>query len=81
MQPDTVLEAPPRDRLIRREIVEALTGCKKSHLYALMRLKENSFPKNIRISGRYSVWSETAVLRWIQQQVEAGGVTDGGRSK
>ena len=62
-----------RDRLLRLGDVEALTGCKKSHLYALMRVA--AFPKNIRLSYRHSVWSEAAVLKWIQERLETPCVT------
>lgn len=61
----------PRDRLLRLPDVEALTGCKKSTIYKLM--KEGRFPSSVRITDRASAWSEAAVLQWVQQRIEQGG--------
>ena len=57
----------PRDRLIRLTEVERLAGVKKSTLYSM--LKAGLFPKPIRLSARCSVWSEVAVLEWVQERV------------
>lgn len=59
----------PRPRLIRLPDVEALTGCKKSTIYLLLR--EGRFPKPVRLSSRLVAWSEAAVLDWIQAQIDA----------
>lgn len=60
-------EMPPRDRLIRLPQVEKLTGCRKSTIYELMAA--GRFPKNFRIHARLAVWSEMAVLRWVQARI------------
>lgn len=64
----------PRDRLIRLPEVERLTGCKKSTIYQMM--KEGRFIKPIRYSARMVVWPESAVLQFIQDQINqaAGNV-------
>lgn len=60
-----------RDRLIRISEVESLIGCKKSTVYNM--LKNKTFPKPIRFSSRMVAWSETAVLQWMQDRINAGG--------
>lgn len=61
----------PRDRLLRLPDVEAATGMKKTTIYSMM--KEGEFPKNLRINRRLSVWSESAVLQWVQARINDGG--------
>ena len=62
----------PRDRLLRLPEVEILTGCRKSTIYKLM--KEGKFPKCLRITARMSAWPESAVLQWVQERIQHGGV-------
>lgn len=62
----------PRDRLLRLAEVEAATGCKKTTIYKLMR--EGKFPPRVRITARMSVWSEAAVLTWVQDRINGGQV-------
>lgn len=62
----------PRDRFLRLPDVEAVTGCKKSTIYKLM--KEGKFPKCIRITARMSAWPETKVLQWVQERIHGGAV-------
>lgn len=57
----------PRDCLVRLPRVEAMTGCKKSTIYKLM--KEGKFPPCIRITSRMAAWSEAAVLTWVQARI------------
>lgn len=57
----------PRDRLLRLADVEAVTGCKKSTVYKLM--KEGRFPACIRVTTRMVAWSESAVLTWVQERI------------
>lgn len=59
----------PRDRLIRLPDVEAITGCKKSTIYLLLKRKE--FPKPTRLSARMVAWPESAVLQWVQDRINA----------
>ena len=61
----------PRDRLIRLHEVESLTGTKKTTIYDLMKL--GKFPARIRLHARMSVWSEAAVLQWVQDQIKQAG--------
>ena len=63
----TAKPAVPRDRLLRLHDVEAITGCKKSTLYKLM--KERKFPLCVRVTARMSAWPETAVLQWVQDRI------------
>lgn len=62
----------PRDRLLRLPEVESATGCKKSTIYKLM--KEGKFPACIRVTARMAAWSESAVLQWVQDRINQGGV-------
>ena len=57
----------PRDRLLRLPDVEAVTGCKKSTIYKLM--KEGNFPLRVRITPRMAAWPESAVLTWVQARI------------
>jgi prophage regulatory protein len=59
-----------RDRLLRLPDVEAITGCKKSTIYKLM--KDGKFPRCVCITRRMSAWPETAVLQWVQDRINAG---------
>ena len=57
----------PRDRFLRLPDVEAVTGCKKSNIYKLM--KEGKFPHCVRITTRMAAWPESAVLQWVQARI------------
>lgn len=59
--------AMPRERLLRIADVEAATGCKKSTIYKLMR--EGRFPARVRITARYAVWPESAVMAWVHARI------------
>lgn len=60
--------AVPHDRLLRLPQVEDATGIKKSTVYALVR--EGKFPPPVRITRRLSAWPESAVLAWVQSQID-----------
>ena len=62
----------PRDRLLRLPQVIETTGCQKSTIYGLMKV--GKFPKSIAITRRMSAWPETAVLQWVQDRINGGGV-------
>jgi|PersoiStandDraft_1058852.scaffolds.fasta_scaffold09614_4 prophage regulatory protein len=62
----------PRDRLLRLPEVEAVTGCKKSTIYKLM--KDGRFPPCRRITARMAAWPESAVLQWVQDRIHGAGV-------
>lgn len=56
-----------RDKFIRLPGVIDLTGQQKSWIYA--KIKEGTFPPPVVLSRRCSVWSEAAVLTWIQARI------------
>lgn len=60
----------PRDRLLRLPQVEQTTGIKKTTIYSLM--EQGLFPRSIRLSARAVVWSEAAVLSWVQARIAEG---------
>lgn len=62
-----------RDRLLRLPDVEALSGCKKSTIYLLM--KQGSFPKCVSINRRMVAWPESAILQWVQDRITASQAT------
>jgi len=64
--------AIPRDRLLRLPDVEAITGLRKSSVYALMRA--GKFPKNVVVTRRLSAWSESSILLWVQARINTGAV-------
>ena len=70
MQPETT---PARDRLIKLPEAESLSGLKKSTIYS--KIKEGTFPRPVRLSSRAVAFSESAVLRWVQARIQAGGNT------
>lgn len=69
---------PPvqRDRFIRLNECEHLTGLKKSTLYRLMR--ERKFVQCVQITPRTTGWSEAQVLQWVQERIAAASVPAGG---
>lgn len=58
-----------KDRLLRLDDVEQLTGCGKSTVYGLMAA--GKFPKNLKITRRLSAWRESDIQRWIAEQAAA----------
>lgn len=56
-----------RDKFIRLPSVEEVTALKKSSIYAM--IKAGTFPKPVVLSRRCSVWSEAAVLSWVQARI------------
>lgn len=62
----------PRDRLVRLPEVMAMTGASKTTIYDLM--KAGKFPACTKITRRLSVWSEGAILTWIQARITEGAV-------
>lgn len=65
-----------RDRLIRMDEVEQLTGLKKSTIYTNLRVK-GGFPRPCRLSARAVAWRESEVLAWIAARTKTGGANDG----
>ncbi len=59
-----------RDRFIRLPELENLISCKKSTVYTM--LKQGTFPRPVRLSARMVAWSETAVMKWMQDRISEG---------
>lgn len=57
-----------RDRLLRLAEVQNLTGLGRSTIYEMGN--KGNFPKQIRLSSRCAVWPESAVLQWVQTQIQ-----------
>ena len=55
-------------RLLRRPEVEAMTGLKRSSLYAGMRA--GTFPQCVYISERSVAWPESQISAWVAQRVQ-----------
>ena len=54
-------------KLIRISEVSNLTTISKSHIYTLARL--GKFPKPRKISVNTSVWLESEILQWLEEQL------------
>ena len=52
------------DRIVRIRTVLARTGLTRSTLYR--KMKEGTFPKQVRISIHGAGWRESAVNQWIE---------------
>lgn len=57
-------------KLIRLPAVEALTGLKRSSIYAAMRA--GTFPGTLRLSIRAVAWREAEVLAWCAERTKTG---------
>ncbi|MEW9899737.1 AlpA family transcriptional regulator [Chitinivorax sp. PXF-14] len=78
MKPQHVKQATPQvevthipsiDPLLRLPDVEAATGFKRSHIYALMA--RGDFPRTIRIGTNAVAWRLSDIAMWIAGRVEA----------
>lgn len=58
----------PERRILRRAEVEAKTGFKRAHLYALM--KDGKFPKAMRLGVRAVGWDSAEVDQWICDRLQ-----------
>lgn len=58
-------------KLIRLPSVEALTGLKRSSIYAGMRA--GTFPGSVRLSVRAVAWREAEVLAWCADRTKTDG--------
>ena len=63
----TSIKIDPDDQFLRIHSVSSLVGAGKSFIYD----PKNDFPKPIKLSPRFSVWSKNAVLAWMRRRVEA----------
>ena len=53
-------------QLWRLPVVSAVTGYKRSSIYALM--KQDKFPKPVRLSGGAVAWRSREVIAWVEAQ-------------
>jgi prophage regulatory protein len=58
------LQSETSDRILRLKAVQDRTGLCRSTLYRKMR--NGTFPKNIKISTRCTGWRESAVAEWLK---------------
>jgi prophage regulatory protein len=64
----------PKNRILKRPEVEAMTGFSKSTLYA--RIAAGEFPKPVKLGGANSRsvgWPESAVNDWIEARMAEAG--------
>lgn len=64
-------QALHREKLIRLPAVEALTGFKRSSIYAAMRA--GTFPGSVRLGARAVAWREAQVLEWCAARADSRG--------
>ena len=58
-----------RDKLLRLQDVEGVTGLKKSTIYLLM--KRGEFPQSVQVTRRCVAWVESKILQWVQDRIAA----------
>ena len=59
---------PPNERrILRLEEVEAKSGFKRAHIYALMRKRQ--FPQALRLGVRAVGWDSSEIDQWIAERV------------
>lgn len=63
---------PNISRLLRRPLVQEMTGLSRSSIYA--KMADGSFPRPVQIGARAVAWKESDILNWMQQLPEAGEV-------
>lgn len=59
---------PSEHRILRRAEVEAKTGFKRAHIYALM--KDGRFPKAMRLGVRAVGWDSAEIDQWIFDRLQ-----------
>ena len=57
------------DRYIRIKELSAMLGIARSSIYRLM--KENKFPKQIKLTERTVVWRLSIINQWIAEREKA----------
>lgn len=58
---------PRPDRIIRFETVRARTGLSRSAIYR--KIKEDTFPAQMKISTNGAGWRESDINRWVADPV------------
>lgn len=59
---------PGERRILRLDEVEAKSGFKRAHIYALM--KKGQFPQALRLGVRAVGWDSTEVDLWISERLK-----------
>jgi len=57
-----------QEKFLRLPQVMEVTGVKKSYIW--QSIKDGTFPKQIKISARISVWKESDINNWILKQID-----------
>ena len=55
---------PPPDRLMRLKEVLELTSLRRATRYN--KIREGTFPRQVRISARGAAWREAAIRAWLE---------------
>ncbi len=61
----------PNQKILRRRSVEAMTGLRRSTLYAY--IAAGTFPRPVKLGERSVGWVEAEVEEWIAQAVARRG--------
>jgi len=56
-------------RMLRRKVVEEITGLSRSSIYA--RMEAGTFPCAVNLGGRVVGWIESEVISWVHQKIAA----------
>jgi prophage regulatory protein len=56
-----------RDRYIRLNAVQELTGLSRTKIYR--KIETGTFPRQILFSKRCARWSEVEVMNWLRDQI------------
>ncbi|APY15186.1 AlpA family phage regulatory protein [Brucella sp. 10RB9214] len=70
---------PAPDRIIRLNTVLSRTGLSKSTMYR--KIKESTFPAQLRISINGAGWKESDINRWVENPVARRAGNDKERSR
>lgn len=62
-------DSAKRDSILKIPQVQQITGLSRSGIYA--KIKEGTFPKQIKLGLRASGWVESEVYAFVQQQIAA----------
>lgn len=56
------------ERLLRLDDVRNITTLSRSEIYR--RIKEGSFPKQVRLSHRRAVWRQCEIQNWMERSLQ-----------
>ncbi|WP_193073114.1 AlpA family transcriptional regulator [Pseudomonas sp. FME51] len=65
-QPNALL--PGERRILRLDEVQAKSGFKRAHIYALM--KKGEFPQSLRLGVRAVGWDSAEIDLWISERLK-----------